>query len=132
MVILSGEPRRTVVVFRCFNWTPDVVYCPGEDAYLSILNHGNDDIEYYEYDNDDDKNNADDDDDDKNNADDDGKERLVLTKYEEKLFGEDILRTLVLSLGRNSALRRTIHSGYTDMTNGILLIISFTSCINVT
>ena len=122
MVILSGEPRRTVVVFRCFNWTPDVVYCPGEDAYLSILNHGNDDIEYYEYDNDDDK----------NNADDDGKERLVLTKYEEKLFGEDILRTLVLSLGRNSALRRTIHSGYTDMTNGILLIISFTSCINVT
>ena len=122
MVILSGEPRRTVVVFRCFNWTPDVVYCPGEDAYLSILNHGNDDIEYYEYDNDDDK----------NNADDDGKERLVLTKYEEKLFGEDILRTLVLSLGRNSALRRTIHSGYTDMTNGILLIISFASCINVT
>ena len=115
MVILSGEPRRTVVVFRCFNWTPDVVYCPGEDAYLSILNHGNDDIEYYEYDNDDDK----------NNADDDGKERLVLTKYEEKLFGEDILRTLVLSLGRNSALRRTIHSGYTDMTNGIFLIISF-------
>ena len=122
MVILSGEPRRTVVVFRCFNWTPDVVYCPGENAYLSILNHGNDDIEYYEYDNDDDK----------NNADDDGKERLVLTKYEEKLFGEDILRTLVLSLGRNSALRRTIHSGYTDMTNGILLIISFASCINVT
>ena len=51
----SLQPRRYIWALECRNWTPPSVFCATNSSYGSLFLHGDDDIEYYEYEDGDDE-----------------------------------------------------------------------------
>ena len=54
-IFFSNQPHRYIWALECRNWVPPSVFCATNNTYVSVFIHGDDDIEYYEYEDGDDE-----------------------------------------------------------------------------